>query len=188
MPFSRRPMQEISGVWTTSWRAIRSGSRRRSSWLIRSRRPSSPSVFQTLRVTTRIFMRSHLNVEALPMLTTVQLQRRQNASVIEQRCADLSPHSADRNHQFTPDPWRPSSPLCAGLGIRYTQARQISNGRDKTANPTSVAAAPFSSICVVDTAPQPCGARHECTYVIWPFHGGGRSVDWLEAAPAGVFG
>ena len=59
------------------------------------------------------------------MLTTVQLQRRQNASVIEQRCADLSPHSADRNHQFTPDPWRPSSPLCAGLGIRYTHRSSV---------------------------------------------------------------
>ena len=27
----------------------------------------------------------------------------------------------DRNHQFTSDSWRASSPLCAGLGIRYTQ-------------------------------------------------------------------
>jgi hypothetical protein len=49
------------------------------------------------------------------------LQRRQNATVIEQRCAGLSLGSADRNHKFTPDPWRPSSPLRPGLGIRYTQ-------------------------------------------------------------------
>jgi hypothetical protein len=32
-----------------------------------------------------------------------------------------SPHSADWNHKFTPDPWRPSSPLFPSLGIRYTQ-------------------------------------------------------------------
>jgi hypothetical protein len=49
------------------------------------------------------------------------LQRHQNASVIEQRCAGLSPGSANRNHKFTPDPWRASSPLCPGLGFRYTQ-------------------------------------------------------------------
>jgi len=27
---------------------------------------------------------------------------------------------ADRIHKFTPNPWRTSSPLCAGLGFRYT--------------------------------------------------------------------
>ncbi len=48
------------------------------------------------------------------------LQRHQNASVIGQRCAGLAPGSADRNHQFTRDPWRTSSPLCPGLGFRYT--------------------------------------------------------------------
>jgi hypothetical protein len=49
------------------------------------------------------------------------LQRHQNAPVLGQRCAGLSPRSADRNHQFTPDPWRASSPLRPGLGFRYTQ-------------------------------------------------------------------
>jgi transposase InsO family protein len=32
------------------------------------------------------------------------------------------PRSADRIYQFTCDPWRTSSPLRPGLGIRYTQA------------------------------------------------------------------
>ena len=51
-----------------------------------------------------------------------------------------------------------------------------------------IAAATISSICVVDAAPEPGGARHVCPYVIRPFHGGRRSVDGLEAAPAGLFG
>jgi len=33
----------------------------------------------------------------------------------------LSLRSADWNHKFTPDPWRPSSPLRPGLGFRCTQ-------------------------------------------------------------------
>ena len=49
------------------------------------------------------------------------LQRRQNASVTEQRCAGLSPASADWNHSFTPDTRRASSPLRPGLSFRYTQ-------------------------------------------------------------------
>src|SRR5665811_2072181 len=36
-------------------------------------------------------------------------------------CIRDRPGSVDRNHQFTRDSWRASSPLCAGLGIRYTQ-------------------------------------------------------------------
>jgi transposase InsO family protein len=32
--------------------------------------------------------------------------------------------SADWNHKFTPDPWRPSSPIRPGLGFRYTQDAQ----------------------------------------------------------------
>src|SRR5674476_932877 len=48
-------------------------------------------------------------------------ERHQNAPVIGQRCTGLSPRSADWNHKFTPDPWRASSPLCAGLGFRNTQ-------------------------------------------------------------------
>ena len=50
-----------------------------------------------------------------------------------------------------------------------------------------IAAATRSSICVVETAPEPRGALHECPDVIRPFHGGRRSVDWLETASAGLF-
>jgi transposase InsO family protein len=39
----------------------------------------------------------------------------------EQRCAGLSPASADWNHSFTPDTRRASSPLRPGLSFRYTQ-------------------------------------------------------------------
>jgi hypothetical protein len=53
------------------------------------------------------------------------LQRRQNASVTEQRCAGLSPASSDWNHSFTPDTRRASSPLRPGLSFRYTQSRPI---------------------------------------------------------------
>jgi hypothetical protein len=49
------------------------------------------------------------------------LQRRQNASVIEQRCACLSPGSAIRRHNFTRHPGRASSPIRSGLSFRYTQ-------------------------------------------------------------------
>ena len=49
------------------------------------------------------------------------LQRHKNALVVGQRCAALSPRSADWNHQFTRNPWRTSSPLRPGLGFRYTQ-------------------------------------------------------------------
>jgi transposase InsO family protein len=38
-------------------------------------------------------------------------------SIIEQRCACLSPGSADRNHQIIPHSWRTSSPLRPGLGF-----------------------------------------------------------------------
>ena len=50
------------------------------------------------------------------------LQQRQNASIIEQRCAGLSPNSASRTHQITRHPGRTSSSLRPGLGFRYTQA------------------------------------------------------------------
>ena len=53
------------------------------------------------------------------------LQRHQNALVIRQRCAGLAPCSADWINKFTRDPWRASSPLCAGLGFRYTQGASI---------------------------------------------------------------
>jgi hypothetical protein len=49
------------------------------------------------------------------------LQRHQNASVVGQRCAGFSPGSADRKHQIVPHPRRTPSPLCPGLGFRYTQ-------------------------------------------------------------------
>src|SRR5271167_2449776 len=39
---------------------------------------------------------------------------RQNSPVFAQECADLSRGSADWNRPFTPDPRRPSSPLCPG--------------------------------------------------------------------------
>src|ERR1017187_9267052 len=59
-------------------------------------------------------------IETDPASLCWLLQRHQNASVIEQRCPGLSPSSADRKHQIVPNPWRASSPLCAGLGFRYT--------------------------------------------------------------------
>src|ERR1700716_3275235 len=52
------------------------------------------------------------------------LQLRQNASFIEQGCADFSSDSTDRNHSFTPDPRRASPSLRPGLSFRYTQALQ----------------------------------------------------------------
>jgi transposase InsO family protein len=57
------------------------------------------------------------------------LQRHQNALVIGQRCASLSPDSADRKHQIALNPWRPSSPLCPGLDFRYTQGSQTDKKR-----------------------------------------------------------
>src|ERR1700694_1370547 len=48
------------------------------------------------------------------------LQRHQNASIIGQRCAGLSPGSVDRKHQIASHPWWASSPLRPGLGFRYT--------------------------------------------------------------------
>lgn len=50
------------------------------------------------------------------------LQRRQNAPIIEQRCAGLSSSSADGEHQIISCPRRTSSPLRQSLSFRYTQA------------------------------------------------------------------
>jgi hypothetical protein len=50
------------------------------------------------------------------------LQLRQNASFIEQGCADFSSDSTDRNHSFTLDPRRASPSLRPDLSFRYTQA------------------------------------------------------------------
>jgi hypothetical protein len=55
------------------------------------------------------------------------LQSHQNALVIGQRCAGLSPRSADWINKFTRDPWRTSSPLRPGLGFRYTQEETFLN-------------------------------------------------------------
>jgi hypothetical protein len=49
------------------------------------------------------------------------LQRRQNASVIEQRCACLTLGSAIRRDDYTRDPGWTSPPLHSGLSLRYTQ-------------------------------------------------------------------
>jgi hypothetical protein len=53
------------------------------------------------------------------------LQRRPNASVIEQRCAGLSPGSADWKYQLARNPRRTSSPLRADLGLRYTDSQGL---------------------------------------------------------------
>src|SRR5882724_6075366 len=49
------------------------------------------------------------------------LQKRQNASILEQGCAGFSPGSANRCDQFTRHPGRTSSPLRPCLSFRYTQ-------------------------------------------------------------------
>ena len=53
------------------------------------------------------------------------LQLRQNASFIEQGCADFSFDFTDRNHSFTPNPRRASPSLRPGLSFRYTQGIEI---------------------------------------------------------------
>src|SRR6266851_10308445 len=57
------------------------------------------------------------------------LQRDQNASVVGQRRADLSPGSAGRKPKNVPHPRRTPSPLLQGLGSRYTQLWFYSTGR-----------------------------------------------------------
>src|SRR5450631_1324208 len=49
------------------------------------------------------------------------LQRHQNASIIEQRCAGYSSNSANRKHQITRHSRRTSPPLRPSLSFRYTQ-------------------------------------------------------------------
>ena len=68
-----------------------------------------------------------------PAMLCPLLQRCQNASIIGQGCAGLSPGSADREHQIVPHPRRNPSPLRPGLGFRYTQAYIV--WRDGTARP-----------------------------------------------------
>ena len=48
------------------------------------------------------------------------LQQDQDAPIVRQRCPGVSLGSEDRDHRVTSDPWWASSPLCAGLGFRYT--------------------------------------------------------------------
>jgi hypothetical protein len=62
---------------------------------------------------------AHLRRILIPMPL---LQLRQNASLIEQGCADFSSDSTDRSHSFTPDPRRASPSLRPDLSFRYTQA------------------------------------------------------------------
>src|SRR6202011_1084743 len=50
------------------------------------------------------------------------LQRRENASVIEQRCACLSPGSAIRRHKFARHTGRTSSSIRSDLDFRYTHS------------------------------------------------------------------
>src|SRR5713226_6224739 len=54
------------------------------------------------------------------------LQRDQNASVVGQRRADLSPGSAGRKPKNVPHPRRTPSPLLQGLGSRYTHVSGVS--------------------------------------------------------------
>src|SRR6202521_6026865 len=53
------------------------------------------------------------------------LQRRENASVIEQGCACLSPGSAIRRHKFARHTGRTSSSICSDLDFRYTPPGSI---------------------------------------------------------------
>src|ERR1700688_367816 len=57
---------------------------------------------------------------SLPHQPRRLLQLHQNASILEQGCADFSPGSANRCDQFTRHPGRTSSPLLPCLGFRYT--------------------------------------------------------------------
>ena len=53
-----------------------------------------------------------------------RILNKSNASVFKQRCAGLSPNSANRNDQITRHPWRTSPPLRPSLNFRYTQAHE----------------------------------------------------------------
>src|ERR1035437_6282527 len=53
------------------------------------------------------------------------LQRRENASVIEQGCACLSPGSAIRHHKFARHTGRTSSSIRSDLDFRYTHPRRF---------------------------------------------------------------
>jgi hypothetical protein len=55
----------------------------------------------------------------LSLLLTLEIALAGRAAV---GCASLAPGSTNWNHQFMPDPWRTLSPICPGLGFRYTQA------------------------------------------------------------------
>jgi hypothetical protein len=74
----------------------------------------------------RVFGSRHCHGRGTPTpdsaIVCLLLQRDQNSPVIERGCAELSPGSADRCHQFARHPWRTPSPLRPSLGFRYTQA------------------------------------------------------------------
>jgi hypothetical protein len=55
------------------------------------------------------------------------LQRRENASVIEQRCACLSPGSAIRRHKFARHTERTSSSIRSDLDFRYTHGYLVNS-------------------------------------------------------------
>src|SRR5262245_46562180 len=66
-----------------------------------------------------IWGEAHLR-RVLGILRTL-LQHHQNAPIISQRCADLSPSSADRIIRFIRGSWWASSSLFADLSFRYGQ-------------------------------------------------------------------
>ena len=99
-----------------------------------------------------------------------------------------SPHSSPLN-EFRRIPTRPTNTKAHQRDQQNTKGNSCHTPRtEAAAGKRRIAAATFSSICIVATAPEPRGARHECPYIIRPLHGGRRSVDWLETAPAGLFG
>jgi hypothetical protein len=74
---------------------------------------------------------------------------RQNASILEQRCAGFSPGSANRCDQFTRHPGRTSSPLRPRLSCRYTQPVSVlrrSHDRHRDIPARLLAALPNSGI------------------------------------------
>jgi transposase InsO family protein len=73
-----------------------------------------------------VFGEAHLRRN--PAILRALLQRNQNASILGQRCAGLSPGSADRKHQIAPGPRGTPSPLCPGLSYRYTHLVQWPGG------------------------------------------------------------
>src|SRR6266849_5139736 len=76
------------------------------------------------------------------------LQRDQNASVVGQRRADLSPGSAGRKPKNVPHPRRTPSPLLQALGSRYTQV-----GADEKRDLAPIGSAKAVSLAPPDLSP-----------------------------------